>query len=205
MTPEVPPGFVSMRFTQVCRGKRSQPAPPHRTGGPRRVKLLPVQFKESVVSKSHKIAALALTSLMASAALAADLEIKEPWVRGTVPAQKATGAFMQLSSKGGVTLVGVASPAAKVVELHEMVMDNNVMKMRAVPRLDVQPGKPVELKPGSYHVMLIDMKQRLSEGELVPITLRFDDGSSQRIEAPVRKLQSAPPVGKTKEQEGISH
>lgn len=198
MTPEVPPGFVSMRFTQVCRGKRSQPAPPHRTGGPRRVKLLPVQFKESVVSKSHKIAALALTSLMASAALAADLEIKEPWVRGTVPAQKATGAFMQLSSKAGVTLVGVASPAAKVVELHEMVMDNNVMKMRAVPRLDVQPGKPVELKPGSYHVMLIDLNKPLSKGEVVPITLKVE-GKDKKVEnvevkAEVRDLTAAAPM-----------
>jgi len=162
-----------MRFMRVFRGKRSQPAPPHRLGGARRVKLLTVQFKESIVSKSHKIAALALTSLMASAALAADLEIKEPWVRGTVPAQKATGAFMQLSSKAGVTLVGVASPAAKVVELHEMVMDNNVMRMRAVPRLDIQPGKPVELKPGSYHVMLIDLNKPLSKGEVCPSPSRW--------------------------------
>ena len=118
-----------------------------------------------------------------------------PWVRGTVPAQKATGAFMQLSSKAGVTLVGVASPAASVVELHEMVMDNNMMKMRALPRLDVQAGKLVELKPGSYHVMLIDLKKPLAKGEIVPITLKVE-GKDKKVElvevkAEVRDLAAA--------------
>ncbi len=187
-----------MRFVLDCRGKRSQRTAPDRTARPPRVKLLPVQFKESVVSQTRKIVALMLTSLVAGAAVAADLEIKEPWVRGTVPAQKATGAFMQLSSKGGVTLVGVASPAAKVVELHEMVMDNNVMRMRAVPRLDVQPGKPVELKPGSYHVMLIDLNKPLAKGEVVPITLKVE-GKDRKVEnvevkAEVRDLTAAAPM-----------
>ena len=150
------------------------------------------------MSIAYKIAALALTSLLSGGVLAADLEIKDPWVRGTVPAQKATGAFMQLSSKAGVTLVGVASPAANVVELHEMVMDNNVMKMRPVPRLDIQPGKPVELKPGSYHVMLIDLHKPLSKGEVVPITLKVE-GKDKKVEnvelkAEVRDLTAAAPM-----------
>ena len=150
------------------------------------------------MSIAYKIAALALTSLLSGGVVAADLEIKDPWVRGTVPAQKATGAFMQLSSKAGVTLVGVASPAAKVVELHEMVMDNNLMKMRPVPRLDIQPGKPVELKPGSYHVMLIDLNKPLSKGEVVPITLKVE-GKDKKVEnvelkAEVRDLTAAAPM-----------
>lgn len=144
------------------------------------------------MSMSYKIAGLALAGLFAGGALAADLEVTAPWVRGTVAAQKATGAFMQLTSKSGVTLVGVASPAASVVELHEMVMDNNVMKMRALPRLEVQPGKTVELKPGSYHVMLIDLKKPLAKGEIVPITLQVE-GRDKKIEtvevkAEVREL-----------------
>ncbi|MBN9696446.1 MAG: copper chaperone PCu(A)C [Zoogloea sp.] len=142
-----------------------------------------------------KSAGLLLACLLSVPALAADLEIKDPWVRGTVPAQKATGAFMQLSSKGGVTLVGVASPAANVVELHEMVMDNNVMKMRALPSLDVKPGQTVELKPGSYHVMLIDLKKPLTKGDVVPITLKVE-GRDKKIEnvdlkAEVRDLTAA--------------
>lgn len=132
---------------------------------------------------SLKFAGLALVGLFsAGIAAAADLEVASPWVRGTVPAQKATGAFMQLSSKGGVSLVGVGSPAANIVEIHEMVMDNNVMKMRAVPQLEVEAGKVLELKPGSYHVMLIDLKKPLAKGEIVPITLRVE-GKDKKVEA----------------------
>lgn len=150
------------------------------------------------MSMSYKIAGLALAGLFAGGALAADLEVTAPWVRGTVAAQKATGAFMQLTSKSGVTLVGVASPAASLVELHEMVMDNNVMKMRALPRLEVQPGKTVELKPGSYHVMLIDLKKPLTKGEIVPITLKVE-GKDKKVEmvevkAEVRDLTAAAPM-----------
>lgn len=143
------------------------------------------------------VASLAIAGLSATA-VAADLEIANPWVRGTVAAQKATGAFMQLTSKSGVTLVGVASPAANVVELHEMVMADNVMKMRAVPRLDVPAGQAVELKPGSYHVMLIDLKKPLTKGEIVPITLKVE-GKDKKVEsvevkAEVRELTAPAPV-----------
>jgi len=148
------------------------------------------------VSISYKIAGLALAGLFnalaAGSALAADLEITNPWVRGTVASQKATGAFMQLTSKSGVSLVGVASPAASIVEIHEMVMDKDVMKMRPLPRLEVQPGKPLELRPGSYHVMLIDLKKPLAKGEIVPITLQVE-GRDKKVEtvevnAEVREL-----------------
>ena len=146
-----------------------------------------------------KFAGLALAGLFsAGIAAAADLEVANPWVRGTVPAQKATGAFMQLSSKGGVSLVGVGSPAANIVEIHEMVMDNNVMRMRAMPRLEVEAGKVLELKPGSYHVMLIDLKKPLSKGEIVPITLQVE-GKDRKVEAveikaEVRELTARAPA-----------
>ena len=151
------------------------------------------------MSFSVKFAGLALVGLFsAGVAAAADLEVSSPWVRGTVSAQKATGAFMQLSSKGGVSLVGVGSPAANIVEIHEMVMDNNVMKMRALPRLEVEAGKVLELKPGSYHVMLIDLKKPLSKGEIVPITLQVE-GKDRKVEAvevkaEVRELTARAPA-----------
>ena len=154
------------------------------------------------MSISYKIAGLALAGLFnavaAGSALAADLEITNPWVRGTVASQKATGAFMQLTSKGGVSLVGVASPAASIVEIHEMVMDKDVMKMRPLPRLEVQPGKPLELRPGSYHVMLIDLKKPLAKGEIVPITLKVE-GKDKKVEAvevkaEVRELTAPAPM-----------
>lgn len=148
-------------------------------------------------------AGLALAGLSA-AAVAADLEVANPWVRGTVAAQKATGAFMQLTSKSGVTLVGVASPAANVVELHEMMMADNVMKMHAIPRLDVPAGQPVELRPGSYHVMLIDLKKPLAKGEIVPITLKVE-GKDKKVEsvevkAEVRDLTAPAPMMEHKHQ-----
>ncbi len=147
---------------------------------------------------SVKFAGLALAGLFSAGVAAADLEVSNPWVRGTVSAQKATGAFMQLSSKGGVSLVGVGSPAANIVEIHEMVMDNNVMKMRALPRLEVEAGKVLELKPGSYHVMLIDLKKPLSKGEIVPITLQVE-GKDRKVEAvevkaEVRELTARAPA-----------
>jgi hypothetical protein len=97
-----------------------------------------------------------------------------------------------------VSLVGVGSPAANIVEIHEMVMDNNVMKMRALPRLEVEAGKVLELKPGSYHVMLIDLKKPLSKGEIVPITLQVE-GKDRKVEAvevkaEVRELTARAPA-----------
>jgi hypothetical protein len=79
-----------------------------------------------------------------------------------VAQQKATGAFMQIVSQQGGRLVQASSPVAAVVEIHEMTMENNVMKMRAIPGLDLPAGKPVDLKPGGYHVMLMDLKPLLS-------------------------------------------
>lgn len=141
------------------------------------------------------LAALALS--VATCAFGADLEVKDPWVRGTVPAQKATGAFMQLSSKGGVRLTGASSPVAGAVEIHEMAMEGTTMRMRPVASLDVPAGSPVELKPGSYHIMLMDLRQALSAGDQVPLTLRVETGGkaeSVELKAEVRALTGVAPA-----------
>jgi len=141
--------------------------------------------------KRVAIATLILASLPAFAQVA----VKDPWVRATVPQQKATGAFMQLSSPQDARLVEVRSSVANVVEIHEMSMDKDVMKMRAVPGLDLPGGKMVELKPGGYHIMLMDLKQQMKEGETVPLTLVLEDKDKKRntldVRAPVKPL-SAP-------------
>ena len=113
-------------------------------------------------------------ALCATTAFAGDIEIKAPWVRGTVAGQTATGAFMEVTSKAGATLVGAASPVAGLTEIHEMKMDGGVMKMRAIARLDLPAGKPVVLGPGGYHVMLMNLKQTIKTGESVPLTLQFE-------------------------------
>jgi hypothetical protein len=142
-----------------------------------------------------RVAAVCGTLVFAGAALAQGVEVKDVWVRGTVQGQKATGVFMQLKSTDSAALVAAQSPVAGVVEIHEMKMENNVMKMRAIPKLDLPAGQAVDLKPGGYHVMLMDLKQPLKKGDTVPITLKFQgkDGKPQEVEvkAEVRDLAAS--------------
>ena len=143
--------------------------------------------------KSIRLATLASLLFAAAAAASAQTTVKDAWVRGTVAQQKSTGAFMQITSAQGGTLVSVQSPAAGVAAVHEMAMDGNVMKMRALGAgLELPAGKTVELKPGSYHVMLMDLKQPLNSGDSVPLTLLVEgkDGRRETIEvkASVRSL-----------------
>ncbi|MFO1217250.1 MAG: copper chaperone PCu(A)C [Burkholderiaceae bacterium] len=136
--------------------------------------------------------AACLVATVVAAPVWAQTTVKDPWIRGTVAQQKATGLFAQITSAGGGKLVSASSPVAGVVEIHEMAMEGNVMKMRQVPGVDLPAGKAVELKPGSYHVMLMDLKQQLKEGETVPVTLVVEgkDGKKESIEvkAPVKAL-----------------
>jgi len=131
-------------------------------------------------------------TLTATAWAQTTVKVEGAWVRGTVDSQKATGAFMKLTAKDGTKLVGGSSPAAGVVEVHEMKMEGDIMKMRQVPGLDLAAGRTTELKPGGYHVMLMDLKQPLKSGESVPITLVFEDSAKQRftqdVKAPVTAL-----------------
>ncbi|MFN7779408.1 MAG: copper chaperone PCu(A)C [Betaproteobacteria bacterium] len=132
-------------------------------------------------------------ALLAAAALPAlaQVAVADPWVRGTVPGQLATGAFMTLTAKSGARLVDAASPMAGVVEIHEMAMDGNVMRMRALPALDLPAGRTVELKPGGYHVMLMDLKRALQDGEVVPLTLTVEAGG-KRETVEVKAVVRAP-------------
>ena len=133
-----------------------------------------------------------VATLLAALAAQAQTSIKDAWVRGTVAGQKATGLFGQITSVSGGKLVAASSPVAGVVEVHEMAMDGNVMKMRAIPGLDLPAGKTVDLKPGGYHVMLMDLKRELKPGETVPVTLVIEGAGGKRenveIKAPVKAL-----------------
>ncbi|MCZ4316437.1 copper chaperone PCu(A)C [Comamonadaceae bacterium G21597-S1] len=134
----------------------------------------------------HKLATIAaLFAGIATSALAQTVEVRDAWVRTSVQGQSATGAFMTITARESTRLVGVASPVAGVAEVHEMKMDNGVMKMRAVDGgLALPAGKAVELKPGGYHVMLMDLKAALPKGSTVPVTLLFKDakGAESRVE-----------------------
>jgi periplasmic copper chaperone A len=125
----------------------------------------------------------------------ADITVKDVWIRTTVPGQKGTGAFMTITAKDGAKLVGGSSPVAGVTEIHEMKMDGDIMRMRAIPGgLDLPAGKAVELKPGSYHVMLLDLKTALPKDTTVPVTLMFKDakGVESKVELTVPVATTAP-------------
>jgi len=110
--------------------------------------------------------------IIATFPVMAQVTVKDPWVRATVSQQKATGAFMEITSAQDARLIEVKSAVAGIIEIHEMTMDKDVMKMRALPNgIDLPAGKAVELKPGGYHVMLMDLKQQMKEGNTVPAML----------------------------------
>lgn len=150
------------------------------------------------MNRKHFAAAVAALTALVTSGAHADVTVKDAWIRGIAPGQHATGAFMQLASPADTTLVAVTSPIAKVGEIHTMTMDNGVMRMRALPSLPVPAGKAVELKPGGYHVMLLDLTGPLADGAQVPLTLTFSDASGKRstqtVNAVVRPLAGGPPT-----------
>jgi copper(I)-binding protein len=133
-------------------------------------------------------AVITLTALSAQA----QVSVNDPWLRATVPQQKSTGAFMRLSSVASVQIVDARSPMAESVEIHSMSMENDIMKMRAVPSLALPAGKTVELKPGGYHIMFIGLKQQLKEGDVVPMTLVIEGANKKRetldVKVPVKAI-----------------
>jgi hypothetical protein len=141
---------------------------------------------------------LALAAVVAVTAVAAHAEVsvKDVWVRATVPQQKATSAFMQLSAPVDSRLISVATPLTPVAEVHEMKMEDGVMRMRRTTALELPAGKTVELTPGGYHVMLMDLKQQVKAGDTVPLTLVFEGKDGRRetreVMAPVRALAAGP-------------
>ena len=149
---------------------------------------------------SSKLSFLGLVLALIAAPSLAQVAVSDAWVRGTVPGQKATGAFMRLKSPTDAALVSASSPVAGIVEIHEMALEGGVMKMRAVPKLPLPAGKSVDLKPGGYHVMLMDLKQPLKEGDTVPVTLAFTDKDgkqvTQEVKAQVKALTA--PAGMPK-------
>lgn len=136
-----------------------------------------------------------VATLIALPALA-QVSVSGAWARPTVQGQMGTGAFMTLTAKDGARVVGAASPVAGVVEIHEMKMEGNVMKMRAVDALELPAGKAVELKPGGYHMMLLDLKQALKPGETIPLSLRIETHDRKLVTLPVEVevARSAPPA-----------
>jgi hypothetical protein len=144
-----------------------------------------------------RIALLAAAGLLSTAAVAQSqvqpsVNVVDPWIRATVPAQKATGAFMQLKAAKAARLLAASSPAAGRVEIHQMEMQGQTMRMHAVDGIDLPAGQAVNLASGGYHIMLLDLKRQLKEGEQVPMTLTVQGADGKRdsvnLTVPVKPL-----------------
>jgi copper(I)-binding protein len=120
------------------------------------------------------------------------LSIDHPFTRATPPGAKSGGAFfvVQNASATPDKLIGVASSAAGSAEIHQMAMDGGVMKMRAVTAVEIPSGGKLELRPGGYHVMLLDLKQPLRAGDKVPLTLTFQNAGSILVSVDVEAMGS---------------
>lgn len=114
------------------------------------------------------------------------------WVRPALAEQDATGGYLTIQSSEKLALVGVSTPVAEVAEVHEMRMDGDVMRMRMLERLDIEPGKALELKPGSNHLMLMALKGAVEAGQQVDLNLLFEKPDGTKIDMPVKATVRGP-------------
>lgn len=147
------------------------------------------------MTHAFAIALAFAASLGASAAGAHDyklatLAIDHPFARATPPGAQIGGAYMTIDNKGTAddTLVRASSPAAGKVEIHSMTMDGNVMRMQEIAALALPAGKRVTLKPGGFHLMMVDLKAPLAEGSRVPMTLTFAHAGTIDVELAVQSM-----------------
>jgi copper(I)-binding protein len=133
-----------------------------------------------------RLASPGFALLLAAGAAHAAVTATDAWVRGTVPAQKVTGAFVTLESTEDSKLVAVSTPAAASAEIHASEDRNGVMHMHAVEAMALPAGRRVELKPGSFHIMLVGLTRALSAGEQVPLTFTIEDRQGRRTQLHVR-------------------
>jgi len=121
------------------------------------------------------------------------IKIEDAYTRATVPGQQVAGGFMKIENKGASVdqLLSASSPAAGEVQLHEMAMEGNVMKMRQIKDVSVPAGGSVELKPGGLHLMFMNIKAPLTAGETVPVKLKFAKAGELEVKMPVNAMGNA--------------
>jgi copper(I)-binding protein len=142
--------------------------------------------------------ALLPNALLAQDYVLKSLKIDQPFARATPPGAKTGGVFFTVENRGdiGDTLIRASSPIAGAIELHQMAVDAGIMKMRAIPAVEVKPGGKLELKPGGYHLMLFDLKQPLQKGDKFPLTLTFARAGALELSVVVEDMGM--PIGATR-------
>ena len=154
------------------------------------------------MTRSFVFAALALTLFAASARAedvkAGDLVITQAWSRATPGGAKIAGGYLTIQNKGSAPdrLIGGTTDVAAKVEVHEMAMNNGVMTMRPLEKgLAIEPGKTVKLAPGGYHLMLMELKSPLKQGDKVPLTLEFEKAGKVSLSLDVQGVGAQGPAG----------
>jgi hypothetical protein len=152
----------------------------------------------------RRLALAALVAILALPAFALDyklgaIEIGQPWTRATPPTAESGGGYLVLKNTGTTPdrLIAVKSPAADRVEIHEMKMDGNIMRMREVEKgIEIPPGATVELKPGGFHVMFMGLKAPFAKEAKVPLTLVFEKAGSIDVDLMVQAMGALAPMHK---------
>jgi copper(I)-binding protein len=135
------------------------------------------------MGKTMKLKVLMLATIGAlsmQAAWAANISVSDAWARATMPGQKVSGAYMRIQSDADARLISASSTTVPRVEVHEMKMDGDVMRMREVQAIDLPKGKPVSLEPGGYHIMLMNLPKPIAAGEIIPLTLVVESGGKRQ-------------------------
>jgi periplasmic copper chaperone A len=133
-------------------------------------------------------ACAASVGVFAQGANVGAISINHPWARATPGAVKNSAAFMVFDNKGTADkLISVSGDVAKDIQIHSMVTEAGVMKMREIKSLDIPANGKAELKPGGFHVMLIGLKDGLKEGEKFPLKLKFEKAGEITVQVTAEK------------------
>ena len=153
-------------------------------------------MKSKVLATMYAAVGIALCgSVMAQNASVGSIKVENAYTRATAPGQQVAGGFLKIENKGAADqLVSASSPAAGEVQLHEMAMDGNVMKMRQVKDIPVPANGSVELKPGGLHLMFMNIKAPLAAGETVPVKLKFAKAGEVEVRMPVNPTTATAPM-----------
>ncbi|MDB5818913.1 MAG: copper chaperone PCu(A)C [Rhizobacter sp.] len=156
--------------------------------------------------KLHRLAAFTL-SLAAFAGLNASahdyklgaIAIGHPWARSTSAGQATGGGYLKLDNQGAADrLLSASATVSEKVELHSMAMDGDVMRMRQVDGIDLPTGKPVELKPGGFHIMFVGLKAPLKDGDSFPLVLRFEKAGEVKVDVKIEAANASHDMGAMK-------
>jgi len=152
------------------------------------------------------VAALAFIAPAVAQTATAPIAVSDAWARATPKGATTGAAYVTVSNHGAGAdrLVGASTPVADKAQLHTMIDDNGVMKMRPVASTEVKPGAPLTLKPGGYHLMLMDLTQPLKEGDHFPLVLDFAKAGKVETEVKVEKAGAMGAMGDMKDMPGMN-